>query len=137
MANTKTNSKRKVRINLKHGVYFVEYVNRRPRQRYLAAQFAADMRTREQVEQWISEQSNLILEGSDTPDGSKSYYALGQTKTTGVLVRCADKEAAEWELDMLRGSNCHKIARTSRPTTEIQALAWFPAGMPVTKQKRK
>jgi hypothetical protein len=57
-----TTKQREVRITLKHGVYFVEYVDRKPRQRYLAAQFGADMRTREQVEQWVREQANLVLE---------------------------------------------------------------------------
>ena len=56
-----TTVKRKVRITLERGVYFVEYVERKPRQRYLAAQFDASMRTREQVEQWVNEQANLEL----------------------------------------------------------------------------
>lgn len=56
-----TASKRKVRITLRHGVYFVEYVERKPRQRYLAAQFGADMRTREQVERWVGSQPGLEL----------------------------------------------------------------------------
>ena len=65
MTNTKkTTGRRKVRVTLNRGVYFVEYVDRRPRQRYCAAQFDAGMRTREQVEQWVNEQSNLVLEQS-------------------------------------------------------------------------
>lgn len=57
-----TTKQRKVRITLKRGVYFVEYVDRRPRQRYCAAQFDAGMRTYEQVKQWVSARVNLILE---------------------------------------------------------------------------
>lgn len=134
MTSTRTTIKRQVRITLRRGVYFVEYVDRKPRQRYLAAQFAMDMRTREEVEQWVSDQPNLTLE---TPDSSKSYFALGQSRTMGVLVRCADKDAADYELDLLRQSDCYKIARTSRPTTEQEAMAWFPAGLQVTKRERK
>jgi hypothetical protein len=133
MTNTKT-TKRQVRINLHHGVYFVEYVDRKPRQRYLAAQFAADMLTRGQVEQWIAEQPNLTLVVSDD---SKSYFALGQSKTIGVLVRCADRDAADYELDLLRQSDCHRITRTSRPATESEAMAWFPTGLEVAKRERK
>lgn len=66
----------------------------------------------------------------------KSYYVLGRNQTTGVLVRCSDKDAADYELGLMRYSDCNKIARTVRPVTEAQALAWFPAGIQLSKRER-
>lgn len=126
-------AKRKVRIKLRHGVYFVEYTERKPRQRHLAAQFGADMRTREQVEQWISEQPRLELE-DDSDESDKYFFVLGESPKSGVVIRCADRDIAEHELGLMRWSDCNRIARTSRAVTESDVLSWFTSSLPLTKR---
>jgi hypothetical protein len=54
---------RKVYIISTSACHFVKYLDREPRQRLYAAQFDARHKTREQVEQWVRHQDNLILTG--------------------------------------------------------------------------
>ena len=59
----------------------------------------------------------------------KNYYVLGQNGAIGELIRCTDDGAAEVEYGAMHMSPCRRIARTTRPTTEDKALAWFQGEM--------
>jgi hypothetical protein len=59
----------------------------------------------------------------------KSFYVLGQNGALGELIRCSDDGAAEVEYGHMHLSNCRRIARTTRATTEDKALAWFQGEM--------
>lgn len=64
----------------------------------------------------------------------KHFYVLGRNDKTGIVIRCNDREIAEDELGLMRWSDCNRISRTVRPATEAEALAWFPAGLQITKR---
>lgn len=59
----------------------------------------------------------------------KNFYVLGQNGSLGELIRCTDDGAAEIEYGHMHLSNCKRIARTTRPTTEEKALTWFQGEM--------
>lgn len=59
----------------------------------------------------------------------KNFYVLGQSGAIGELIRCTDDGAAEVEYGHMHLSACKRIARTTRPTTEEKALAWFQGEM--------
>jgi hypothetical protein len=52
---------REVYIKTEHGTHLVCYIHRRKHQRHFAAQFSESMKTRDQVAQWIDEQTDLQL----------------------------------------------------------------------------
>jgi len=64
-----------------------------------------------------------------TTQQRKDYYVLGQNGSLGELIRCTDDGAAEVEFGHMHLSQCKRIARTTRPTTEEKALAWFQGEM--------
>lgn len=64
----------------------------------------------------------------------KSHFVLGESRKSGVLIRCDDRDIAEHELGLMRWSDCRRIARTSRAVFESDALPWFAPGLPVTKR---
>jgi hypothetical protein len=59
----------------------------------------------------------------------KDYYVLGQNGALGEMVRCTDDGAAEAEFGQMHLSSCKRIARTRRPATADEALAWFKGKM--------
>lgn len=60
---------------------------------------------------------------------TKSYFVLGQNGSLGEVIRCTDTSAAEFELGQMRGSNCQRIARTTRQCTETEAMVFFQGAM--------
>lgn len=63
VAVSATKEKREVKIKFAFGQYRVEYVTRRPRGRTMAAQFDKQIRSKEQVIEWVESQPNLVLVG--------------------------------------------------------------------------
>lgn len=66
---------------------------------------------------------------------TKNYYVLGQNGALGELIRCSDDGAAEVEFGHMHLSKCNRIARTRRPVTEEQALAWFKGKMTAIRRR--
>jgi hypothetical protein len=54
-------NKRRVFVHYEKNTYFVKYASRQKHTRHCAAMFAADMRTLEEVLQWIRNQPHLEL----------------------------------------------------------------------------
>lgn len=65
----------------------------------------------------------------------KTYWVLGQNGALGELIRCSDDGVAEVEYGHMHLSHCNRIARTTRPTTEDQALAWFRGEMTAIQRR--
>lgn len=63
---------------------------------------------------------------------AKSFFVLGESHKSGVLIRCDDREIAEHELALMRWSDCRRIARTSRAALESDMKPWFTPGLPVS-----
>ena len=56
-----TNTTRVVYIEMLKGTHFVFYADRKKFGRYAAAQFAVDMRTREEVIEWVKERGWILV----------------------------------------------------------------------------
>ncbi len=57
----KNKEPRKVRINFLYNTYFVEYVERKPRGRYLLAQFDSTSSTLDEVKEYIRNKPEVVL----------------------------------------------------------------------------